>query len=39
VLYTVSAQKIKMNDLDNLTAINNIDLPFEKNMYYQYGWK
>lgn len=39
VLYTISAQKIKMNDLDNLTAINNIDLPFEKNMYYQYGWK
>jgi uncharacterized secreted protein with C-terminal beta-propeller domain len=39
VLYTVSAQKIKMNDLDNLTAINNIDLPFERNMYYQYGWK
>lgn len=39
VLYTVSAQKIKMNDLGNLTAINNIDLPFEKNMYYQYGWK
>jgi uncharacterized secreted protein with C-terminal beta-propeller domain len=39
VLYTVSAQKIKMNDLDNLTAINNIDLPFDKNMYYQYGWK
>ncbi len=39
VLYTVSARKIKMNDLGNLTAINNIDLPFEKNMYYQYGWK
>ncbi|MDD5615121.1 MAG: beta-propeller domain-containing protein [Candidatus Methanoperedens sp.] len=39
VLYTVSAKKIKMNDLGNLTAINNIDLPFEKNMYYQYGWK
>jgi len=39
VLYTVSARKILMNDLDNLTAINGIDLPFEKNMYYQYGWK
>ena len=38
VLYTVSAKKIKMNDLNNLTAINNIDLPFEMNMYYQYGW-
>jgi inhibitor of cysteine peptidase len=33
VLYTVSARKILMNDLDNLTAINGIDLPFEKNMY------
>jgi uncharacterized secreted protein with C-terminal beta-propeller domain len=39
VLYTVSAQKIKMNDLNKLTAINSIDLPFEMNMYYQYGWK
>ncbi|MDO8725285.1 MAG: beta-propeller domain-containing protein [Candidatus Methanoperedens sp.] len=39
VLYTVSAKKIKMNDLGNLTAINSIDLPFEINMYYQYGWK
>jgi inhibitor of cysteine peptidase len=39
VLYTVSARKILMNDLDNLTAIKGIDLPFEKNMYYEYGWK
>ena len=39
VLYTVSAQKIKMNDLDNLTAINSIDLPFNMNVYNQYGWK
>ena len=39
VLYTVSAKKIKMNDLVNLTAINSIDLPFEMNVYYQYGWK
>lgn len=39
VLYTVSAQKIEMNSLLNLSAINSIDLPFERNMYYQYGWK
>jgi inhibitor of cysteine peptidase len=39
VLYTVSAQKIKMNSLVNLSAINSIDLPFEKNLYNQYGWK
>lgn len=38
VLYTVSAQNIKMNSLVNLSAINSIDLPFERNMYYQYGW-
>ncbi len=39
VLYTVSAQKIEMNSLLNLSAINSIDLPFDTNMYYQYGWK
>jgi uncharacterized secreted protein with C-terminal beta-propeller domain len=38
VLYTVSAKKIKMNSLVNLSEINSIDLPFEMNMYYQYGW-
>ncbi|GFO96398.1 copper amine oxidase-like protein [groundwater metagenome] len=39
VLYTVSGRKIMMNSLVNLSAINSIDLPFERNMYYQYGWK
>jgi len=39
VLYTVSAKKIEMNGLANLSTINSIDLPFEMNMYYQYGWK
>ncbi|MBU4221643.1 MAG: beta-propeller domain-containing protein [Euryarchaeota archaeon] len=39
VLYTVSAQKIKMNDLNNLSAIKSIDLPYDRNMYYQYSWR
>lgn len=39
VLYTVSARKIKMNSLDNITEINSVDLPFEKNQYYEYGWR
>ncbi len=39
VLYTVSAQKIMMNDLNNLTAIKSIDLPYDRNMYYQYSWR
>ncbi len=34
VLYTVSARRILMNDLENITAINGIDLPFVKNIYY-----
>jgi inhibitor of cysteine peptidase len=39
VLYTVSARKIKMNSLDNITEINSVDLPFDKNQYYEYGWR
>jgi uncharacterized secreted protein with C-terminal beta-propeller domain len=39
VLYTVSARKIKMNSLDNITGINSVDLPFDKNQYYEYGWR
>ncbi|MBU4221724.1 MAG: beta-propeller domain-containing protein [Euryarchaeota archaeon] len=39
VLYTVSAQKIKMNDLNNLSAIKSIDLPYDRNMYYPYMWR
>ncbi len=39
MLYTVSARKIMMNSLNNITEINSIDLPFEKNQYYEYGWR
>ncbi|KCZ70991.1 secreted protein with C-terminal beta-propeller domain [Candidatus Methanoperedens nitroreducens] len=39
VLYTVSARKILMNSLTNTTEINSIDLPFERNQYYEYGWR
>ncbi len=38
VLYTVSARKILMNELKNMSKINSVDLPFEK-QYYEYGWK
>ncbi len=39
VLYTISARKIMMNGLGNLTQINSIDLPFEKAQYYQYPYR
>ncbi len=39
VLYTVSARKIMMNGLDNLSEINSIDLPFDRNTYYPYVWR
>ncbi|VVB84136.1 Beta propeller domain protein [uncultured archaeon] len=39
VVYTVSARKIMMNSLNNLTEINSIELPFLKDMYWQYGWR
>ena len=39
VLYTVSARKIMMNGLDNLSEIKSIDLPFDKNRYNEYGWR
>ncbi len=39
VLYTVSSRKIMMNGLDNLSAINSIDLPFDRNTYYPYVWR
>ncbi len=39
VLYTVSASKIIMNDLNNLSAINSIDLPFDRNTYDPYVWR
>ncbi len=38
VLYTISARKIMMNDLKDISEINSIDLPFSKNLYDQYGW-
>ncbi len=38
VLYTISARKVMMNDLKDISEIKNIDLPFSKNLYDQYGW-
>ncbi|HEY9205030.1 MAG TPA: beta-propeller domain-containing protein [Candidatus Methanoperedens sp.] len=38
VLYTISAKKILMNSIKDLTEINSIGLPFEMNKYYEYGW-
>jgi uncharacterized secreted protein with C-terminal beta-propeller domain len=41
VLYTLSARKIVMNDLKDISEINSIDLPFTKNQPnpYPYGVK
>jgi uncharacterized secreted protein with C-terminal beta-propeller domain len=39
VLYTISARKVMMNDLKDINEVNNIDLPFSKNLYDQYGWQ
>jgi uncharacterized secreted protein with C-terminal beta-propeller domain len=39
VLYTISAKKVIMNDLSNISEIKSIDLPFSKNLYNEYGWK
>ncbi len=38
VLYTISARKILMNGLKDLTKINEVGLPFEMDKYYEYGW-
>lgn len=38
VLYTISARKVMMNDLKDISGINSIDLPFSKNLYNEYGW-
>jgi uncharacterized secreted protein with C-terminal beta-propeller domain len=35
-LYTISDKKIEMNDLENLTSINRIVLPYESEGYYPY---
>lgn len=39
VLYTISARKVMMNDLLNISEINSIDLPFSKEQYNVYGWQ
>jgi uncharacterized secreted protein with C-terminal beta-propeller domain len=39
VLYTLSARKIVMNDLNNISEINSIDLPYSKIQPYPYGIK
>ncbi len=33
VLYTISARKVMMNNLGNISQINSIDLPFSKDLY------
>ncbi len=38
VLYTVSARKIMMNSLKDISEINTINLPFLQSRYYEYGW-
>ena len=38
VLYTISARKVMMNDLKDISEVNSIDLPFSKNLYNEYGW-
>ena len=38
VLYTISAKKILMNSIKDLSEINSVGLPFEMNRYYEYGW-
>ncbi|HEX7627455.1 MAG TPA: beta-propeller domain-containing protein, partial [Candidatus Methanoperedens sp.] len=39
VLYTLSARKIVMNDLKNISEINSIDLPYSNIQPYPYGVK
>ncbi|MBN1502801.1 beta-propeller domain-containing protein [Candidatus Woesearchaeota archaeon] len=34
VLYTVSAVKLKMNDLNDLEEINEVELPYKESRYY-----
>ncbi len=36
VLYTISARKILMNDLEDISMVNSIDLPFEEYNYQKY---
>jgi len=37
VLYTLSARKIVMNEMTNISEINSIDLPYSKNQPSPYG--
>ncbi|MBI2546496.1 beta-propeller domain-containing protein [Candidatus Woesearchaeota archaeon] len=37
-LYTVSASKIQMNDIESLEKLNELQLPFEKERYYDYWY-
>ncbi len=37
VLYTISNAMIKANDLDDLTEINKVELPYEEQVYYRYA--
>ena len=37
VLYTLSARKIVMNEMTNISEINSIDLPYSKNQPYEYA--
>ncbi|KPQ44431.1 MAG: hypothetical protein MPEBLZ_00993, partial [Candidatus Methanoperedens nitroreducens] len=38
VLYTISARKVMMSDLKDISGINSIDLPFSRDLYNEYGW-
>ena len=38
VLYTISAKKILMNSLKDMSEINEVELPFDQSKYYEYGW-
>jgi inhibitor of cysteine peptidase len=38
VLYTVSASKVKMNDIDTVAEIKEVELPFREQKYYDYPW-
>ena len=33
VLYTISSEKIKMNDIDTLEDVNDVDLPYKREVY------
>ncbi len=39
VLYTISARKVMMNDLKDISEIKSIHLPFSKELYNEYAWQ